>query len=124
MSQKHSFTSIFMKETLVVIVLLMVNQCRSHTPGISARDINNVLNSTRIELGNYKLVMYRQKKDTLLNISILDRSIQREKFNELECLKIVEAVSQTASRNKTIIYINAGTLKPLHYEYYSNDTLI
>lgn len=86
-------------------------------------DAKDWLNASRIEEGNYKIV-FDLNKDGQSKVSILNRIVTREMYNSRPCIKITEINTSESPKTKTIVYIDAKTLKPLFSENSSNDVLV
>jgi len=78
--------------------------------------------ASRIEEAHYKLFIYNQNKGVPSNLSVLERTISRENYRTIPSIKISEINDVSKPRTKTVLYIDAKSLKPLYFEMSDDDT--
>jgi hypothetical protein len=86
----------------------------------SAIELSKICNASRIEQTTYKLLMFNQNKDAISNPTVVERTISRENYKSQPSIKITETNQTSSPNTRTVIYIDATTLKPLYFEA-SND---
>ncbi len=118
--------NIFGKLIYTIFFLFVINSSSAQQTAAkySFVEADSIFNSVRIENAAYKLVMYNQNKDTISNLTVIDRQVTRETYNSVRCIKITEMNNQSKPATKTIAYIDINSLLPVHFETFLNDTLI
>jgi hypothetical protein len=89
----------------------------------NGRRAESYFDPTRIEEANYNLVMYQNGGNTLSNLTIINRAITRENYGSNAAIKIVETNNTTSPKTKTLIYVDAKTLRPLYFESGSDEVI-
>ena len=115
-----------MKISYLISLSILFSALINYSDAQSKKDTFNVLQviqTARIKEAQYKIVQFRQSKDEISNIALLDRRVTVEEFNNEKCLKIIETANTGNSRNKVVCYVDLGNLRPKYMETASNDTL-